>query len=290
MDLHADRKQKHPGYAQWHSNPQRNRHHFAAFLLVACGVTFGIITTIAQDMPIYAYTPPNVTPPPSVRSLTNEMLTAIQAYEATPAHVRAELLVLVEPIIERRNSALARLHAKDADRAALETLPPEFIAQLSPEIAAWFTSETFAPEGDEISLVAAAGASIESAVSAVTESGGEDGRECVRGTTTAVITPRSAVAYGPHDTLSYTLTITNADSGGCTPSVYTISTMLPSGWMGSISPSEITIDPASSDSIQLTATAPASAATGMYTLSARAAGDTADHSAEIAATQIIFPR
>jgi hypothetical protein len=108
---------------------------------------------------------------------------------------------------------------------------------------------------------------------------------CTRSAPLLGIAPsqQSAAAGQP---VSYTVTLSNADSAGCGSSSFAFSAQgLPTGWNGTTSPASVSVPAGGSASATLTVTSSASAATGAYSIGARASDATvAVHAAAASAT------
>jgi hypothetical protein len=66
-------------------------------------------------------------------------------------------------------------------------------------------------------------------------------------------------------TLSYTMSVVNADSAACGSSTFLLSRSVPAGWTSALLPLSMTLAPGQSSTAQVTLTAPAGAASGVYT-------------------------
>jgi hypothetical protein len=84
-------------------------------------------------------------------------------------------------------------------------------------------------------------------------------------------------------TLSYDITVRNSDSAACNASTFSLSSQVPSGWSGSVSPTSLTLTPGGSSAAVLTLSAPSTATAGDYPASVRA-GD----SSRSASDELVF--
>lgn len=275
FDLHNHLSKKYKAYALWHTHPRRNRHHFILFVVVAVGITFGMIDTTYESPSPYA---PYVSRPHTpLRILTDRMLTTIEAYELTPREERERLFSIILPIIEARNDALRSLARRDPDRAALETLPPQLIYSFPREIANLLEGDlTFIPP---VALDMPTKSSAAAAALATTD--------CMRGATTATLSPTSQVARSPETPLTYTLTITNTDSVTCAATEYGIA-ITPLDWISSSTPRTITVSAGTTSSSDIVITSPPSQAIGITTITAEVR-DTASQNATARAAYITYP-
>jgi hypothetical protein len=67
-------------------------------------------------------------------------------------------------------------------------------------------------------------------------------------------------------TLSYTVTVTNADGTSCGASAFLLSPSVPAGWTASVSPASLTLSPGQGAAAMLTVTVPLGSTTGNYNL------------------------
>ncbi len=93
---------------------------------------------------------------------------------------------------------------------------------------------------------------------------------CVQANPTVAVSPSQTQYVKPGTTVTYTVTVTNNDNAGCSPSNFTLSATVPSGWAGVFGASPLNIVPGASGSTTLQVTAPATAADGFYTITAGA--------------------
>jgi len=87
---------------------------------------------------------------------------------------------------------------------------------------------------------------------------------CNRNTPALGITPASQ-SGDPGTTRTYSVSLANNDTTGCSASSFDLSRILP-GWSGSLSPNSLTLSPGESGSATLSVTAPGTAEPGSYTL------------------------
>ncbi len=93
---------------------------------------------------------------------------------------------------------------------------------------------------------------------------------CTRLAPTVSLTPPNpSVAAGANG--SYTLSITNNDSAGCSSSLFSLASTLPSGWTTSFGANALTVSPAQTLSTTITKSVPAGTAPGTYAVDASAA-------------------
>ena len=110
---------------------------------------------------------------------------------------------------------------------------------------------------------------------------------CVTANPTVSISPSnpSGTAGSP---ISYTVTVTNADSSGCTPSDFLLSTALPDGWTTTLPPSQ-NIAPGASVSAGMTKTAPTGTGVGTYAVNATASRGSNNGTGNANATIVVAP-
>ena len=110
---------------------------------------------------------------------------------------------------------------------------------------------------------------------------------CVEANPTISISPSnpSGQAGSP---ISYTVTVTNADSSGCDPSEFILSSVVPGGWTTSLAPS-LNLAPGASVPTSMTKTAPAGTSAGTYGVQATAQRGTVVVAGNANATIVVPP-
>jgi uncharacterized repeat protein (TIGR01451 family) len=88
---------------------------------------------------------------------------------------------------------------------------------------------------------------------------------CVTAEPVANISPASQSA-APGSTLTYTVTVFNADSANCTANTFSLDAVLPNGWTGTVSPDTLDLQPGQSGTATLSVTSPGAAAEASYGL------------------------
>ena len=111
---------------------------------------------------------------------------------------------------------------------------------------------------------------------------------CVAGQTVATLSPNTQTASTNGATLTYTLTVTNKDSSTCSPTTYTLTGGVSSGFTGVFGNSTLTANPGASVSTTFKTSAPTGAANGAYTVTAIATGQDALHTAQSSATHVVY--
>jgi M6 family metalloprotease-like protein len=92
---------------------------------------------------------------------------------------------------------------------------------------------------------------------------------CTRATPNLSISPANpSVAAG--NSVSYTVSLTNLDSSGCTASTFNLASSLPSGWTTSFNPSVLTVNPGQTLNATMTKSVPAATSPATYGVDATA--------------------
>ncbi|MCI0585686.1 MAG: NEW3 domain-containing protein [Planctomycetes bacterium] len=111
---------------------------------------------------------------------------------------------------------------------------------------------------------------------------------CVEGSPTVSLSPPNPSAPAGN-ALSYTVTVTNGDSGGCPAKSFALSCVPPSGWAYAFGSPSLAIAPGASASTSLTLTIPAGQAPAVYPLSVSATDGILSGSASANATVLPPP-
>jgi len=93
---------------------------------------------------------------------------------------------------------------------------------------------------------------------------------CVPANPIVALSPSDTQWVQPGNTVTYTVTVTNKDNGGCSASSFNLQASAPAGWTAAFEASPLTLSPGTSGSTSFTAPAPAVAADGFYTVSGTA--------------------
>jgi len=88
---------------------------------------------------------------------------------------------------------------------------------------------------------------------------------CQAATPTLALSPSSQTATAG-GTLSYAVSLTNKDNGACATSTFSLSSIVPSGWSGTVSPSTLSLSPGATGSATLAVGSAAAAAAATYTV------------------------
>lgn len=128
-------------------------------------------------------------------------------------------------------------------------------------------SFTDATAGVTITTTSAGGSSAGVSVTSGTAS-------CVHASPDLALSPLQGATVAPGTPVTYTVTVTNNDSGACSTSQFNLSATVPSGWNGLLGSASLGLAPGSRGTTPLTVTAPASTPAGIYSLSAAIASST----------------
>jgi hypothetical protein len=110
---------------------------------------------------------------------------------------------------------------------------------------------------------------------------------CVRGTPTLALTPAQSQWVAPGTMVTYTATVTNADSLSCSPSTFTVQATAPSGWTKVVVTPSFAVAPGGTASTSVRITSPSSAASGFYTITVTATDTAPQRSASKSATYVV---
>jgi C1A family cysteine protease len=105
--------------------------------------------------------------------------------------------------------------------------------------------------------------------SVIAHDGYNDGT-CVQANPTMAISPSATQWLTPGGTLTYSVSVTNNDNSGCSPSIFNLGATVQSGWKASFGSSALTINPGTSASTTLSVTSSTSALGGSYTIPVKA--------------------
>ena len=111
---------------------------------------------------------------------------------------------------------------------------------------------------------------------------------CTHGNPTVSVSPLNPSVYAG-SSASYSLSVTNNDSSGCTASTFSLTSGQPSGWASSFSAMSVTLNPGQTGTATMTETAPAGATPATYPVSASAANGTMIGSGSASCTVMAAP-
>jgi hypothetical protein len=89
---------------------------------------------------------------------------------------------------------------------------------------------------------------------------------CTRAVPTVAVTPATGVVAQAGSVGTFTLSVTNQDSAGCSAATFAVTAAPPGGWTDSIANPSLTITPGATASTTITVTSPKAAANGSYSL------------------------
>lgn len=93
---------------------------------------------------------------------------------------------------------------------------------------------------------------------------------CTHAAPSVVVSTSQTASVAAGTAVSYTVAVTNNDSSACAASTFSLSSSLPSGWIGSLGSSALTISPGSAGSTALTVTSATTALAGSYSVGSTA--------------------
>jgi len=100
--------------------------------------------------------------------------------------------------------------------------------------------------------------------------GGGSTPTCTRNSPVVSVSPGQSTWLAAGSSYSYTVSVTNKDSSGCTSSSFSLSPVKPSGWTASLGSTSLSLAPGASASTSLKVTSPSSAADGFYNVGSSA--------------------
>src|SRR5262249_41597727 len=93
---------------------------------------------------------------------------------------------------------------------------------------------------------------------------------CVRANPTVSLSPAQSAGVAAGTAVAFTLSVTNADNSFCTTSSFALTSVLPSGWTGTFSPTSMSLAPGATGTATLLVKSASTAAPGSYGVSATA--------------------
>lgn len=113
------------------------------------------------------------------------------------------------------------------------------------------------------------------------------GGTCARAAPLVAVTPSTQTLTSLPGSASYSVKVTNQDGSACTSSSFALTSSVPAGWSGVLTPSSLSLAAGANSTANLVVTAPAGTANASYPFSAGTAAD-ADHAAvQSGATTIV---
>ncbi|SDH69211.1 NPCBM-associated, NEW3 domain of alpha-galactosidase [Pseudomonas benzenivorans] len=101
-------------------------------------------------------------------------------------------------------------------------------------------------------------------------SGGSSTPTCTRSTPAVSVSPGQSTWLAAGSSYTFTVSVTNKDSSGCTSSSFSLSPVKPSDWSASLGSTSLSLAPGASSSTTLKITSPSAAADGFYDVGASA--------------------
>jgi hypothetical protein len=171
-----------------------------------------------------------------------------------------------------------------------ETNPQDtYLLDMTPLTASWYdpalvTGQTFTDATSNLSITTLSaddnGAWVQVSIGAA---------QCSRANPTLAVTPGDSNWVMPGTPVTYTATITNNDSGGCSPSSFAIQAAVPAGWTAPVS-QVVNLAPGSSASIHFSVASPANTPDGVYSLGLSASNSDSSSTASSQATYTVVSR
>lgn len=113
------------------------------------------------------------------------------------------------------------------------------------------------------------------------------GGTCVRAAPLVSITPSSQTLTALPGSASYSVKVTNQDGSACASSNFALTSAVPAGWTGTLTPSSLSLAAGANSAATLAVTAPAATANASYSISAGTVAD-ADHNVvQASATTVV---
>lgn len=93
---------------------------------------------------------------------------------------------------------------------------------------------------------------------------------CVQANPTVTLSPSATQQSQPGATVSYSVTVTNKHTLGCTASTFTLQAAVPTGWTATLASGQLPLSPGASAATTLNVTSPVGASSGTYPVSVTA--------------------
>ncbi|SDH69322.1 Gametolysin peptidase M11 [Pseudomonas benzenivorans] len=100
--------------------------------------------------------------------------------------------------------------------------------------------------------------------------GGSSTPSCTRSAPVVSVSPGQSTWLAAGSSYTFTVSVTNKDSSGCTSASFSLSPVKPSGWSASLGSASLSLAPGASGSTTLKVTSPSSAADGFYSVGSSA--------------------
>ncbi|MDP3813855.1 Ig-like domain-containing protein [Pseudomonas sp.] len=156
-----------------------------------------------------------------------------------------------------------------------------FVDMKDPAITA---GRSFSDSAAGVSLTTEWADSSQALVSVDLTGGGGDQVSCTRSAPQIGVSPAQSAWLVAGSSYSYSVSVSNKDSAGCSSSSFSLAAGKPSGWTTSL-PGSLSLAPGASSSVSLAVTSPSSATDGFYAISSTATGNST--SATASATYVV---
>ncbi|WP_332775436.1 Ig-like domain-containing protein, partial [Polaromonas sp.] len=100
--------------------------------------------------------------------------------------------------------------------------------------------------------------------------GGSSTPTCTRSAPSVSVSPGQSTWLAAGSSYTFTVSVTNKDSSGCTNSSFSLSSVKPSGWSASLGSASLSLAPGASASTTLKVTSPSTATDGFYSVGSSA--------------------
>jgi Gametolysin peptidase M11/NPCBM-associated, NEW3 domain of alpha-galactosidase len=110
---------------------------------------------------------------------------------------------------------------------------------------------------------------------------------CSRATPAVSMSPSQAASVAPGTAVTYTVSVTNLDSAGCSASSFNLAGAVPSGWSGSLGSSTLSLSPGAAGTASFTVTSSTSATAGTYPIGVTAKNGSSSTSAASASASYV---
>jgi len=105
---------------------------------------------------------------------------------------------------------------------------------------------------------------------------------------TVALSPSQSQWVQAGTAVTYTVSVTNYDNGGCAPATFALQAAAPAGWTVAFNAATLTLSPGAAGSVTMTVTSPTTAIDGFYTIGVTATNSGASaYTASTAATYVV---
>jgi hypothetical protein len=109
---------------------------------------------------------------------------------------------------------------------------------------------------------------------------------CSAAAPAVAVTPQTQTA-APGSALTYSISVTNADTGSCPATMFGLTASIPAGWNSTVSPSSLSLGPGVTGSASVTVSSLSTTSGGSYTATIVTGGSTPAHTASGSATYVV---